>query len=196
MCGRLVQVELADLLNFTGETAISHSLLPQVAELSLRGRLAIALHCLEAYSKNLGLDHPALQRFIDYHWGYLVVDAAETRQSGNRENVELLDIAMEFDYPDGFEDFLSSKGVDAEEFSLLLVSTYDIMDGSTFAATDNTGSLKDLATIFAIMEKHRVAIPTPSLFKSSPWKDNDGRGFALTPAAVKQWRECCSTEKT
>jgi hypothetical protein len=165
--------------------------LKTAVNLSLIARAAVALHAFEGYCRHFHFEHHELADFTDHLWQFMVVNEPELfRQWGNKMPA-LASAAVGQDYPDGFPTLLSDHAIDADEFRELLTDTYDMIDGSLYAATDNEGTIKNLTRILAIARTHNIPLPDLTRFQKSLWEHNGGWGWPLSPQELLEWRASC-----
>jgi hypothetical protein len=157
--------------------------------LSLKARLAIALHLLGGYCQRRGLEHPDITIFIDYLWRFIAITgAAEFEAWEAAREPPLLATALGSDFPPGFQEFLSGRGVRASEFRTIIMYTAEIVFDNLCSATDEVRSRAYLNKVALIADRHGVAWPDVSVFAQSRWADGHGWGRADIPIRLETWR--------
>ncbi|MBI1915264.1 MAG: hypothetical protein HYS12_11075 [Planctomycetes bacterium] len=166
--------------------------MPDVASLSLPARLAVALHLFTGYCRHWGLDHPELSSFVEHLWAYMQV-RGDTFEAWYSRRPPLVEAGMGWDYPDGFKDYLASRGVPEAEFHRVLWATTEILYFSLFGAADDTGSLSLLNELASVATARGVRWPNLAPFASSLWVGGGG-GQCLSDEELSQWRAAAPTE--
>jgi hypothetical protein len=138
-----------------------------LGHLSLRGRYAYALACVEALSAAWGVDDPYILAEIDAHW-----QAAE---------VELVCHWLddhELPWPlSNFAARVRPGGLTADRVQSLyhaLSSTRSVFDGSCWAAADDPGSMQAVLNVVGILARWGVAPPPLERFAHATWAGDFG----------------------
>jgi hypothetical protein len=160
-----------------------------VTELSIRGRLAVALHLFADYCERRGLDHPAIPAFADYLWRFIGLQNPEAFGIWESERPPLVDAGLGWEYPPGFEELLASRGVPEREFRSTLCHTTEVLYGSMYGAADAHGSLQNLGKLADTVTQFGVSWPDVQRFAGSRWSDRWGWGEPLSPEDLAGWRE-------
>jgi hypothetical protein len=168
--------------------AISDALLPLVAELSIRGRLAIALHCFESACDAHGLaTHPEIRTFLAHMWRLLGPDTGPFPE-WEKASPPLVHVGLGCDFPDGFVSFLQSRGVSEDDFRRLLSSTVEVVYSNAYGAADQSETLVHLEGAVRSAEKLGGRCPDPRRFAGSRWADCHGWGKKLSAEELATWR--------
>lgn len=157
--------------------------------MSLRARIAIALHLFRGYCNRRNLYHPEIDRFVEHLWEFLALPAGgggfDTWK--NREP-ELTFVGLGDDYPSEFETFLTDAGVSLTEFRHVLGYTAEVLYSTMYGAADEKRSRKDLSELAAIAETFGVEWPDMSCFSESKWSDCHGWGNRPSEQELTNWR--------
>jgi hypothetical protein len=173
-----------------------------LAHLSLRGRYAFALACVEALCSAWEVDDPYIQGEIDAHW-----------QAAQVELVCHWFDAHPFPWPvANFAARLRAGGLTVDRVQSLhhaLCDTRFVLGGSCYAAADDPGSMQAVLDVVGILARWGVALPRlewfahatwSGEFETSGWGERFGRasflgharqaepGAAPDPAGTKRYR--------
>ncbi len=179
-------------LSFGGQT-VTHENRPvrnavDASELSLVARLGVALCCFERYCRAVGLETKSIQDFSSYMWEWPLMITPGWFEEWEAKRTSLVDFGLGEGLPGDVEPALRDKGLDAVEFRNLVEATVEIIWGSFYAASDDRGSLKDLARVVSICERRGIRPPTLDVFAESRFKDGHGWGERISKDQRDQWR--------
>jgi hypothetical protein len=161
----------------------------EVSDLSIRGRLAIALCCFQLYCRVRELSHPEIDAFADYMWEFMVLHGDNTFSEWEERQPVLVSVGLGDEYPVDFRTFLTSSGVSEGDFRLLLENITEIVFCSAYAATDDAESRAFLAGVILAVGQYGVRPPSPSLFGATLWKDAYGWGEPVPLATILEWKQ-------
>jgi hypothetical protein len=159
-----------------------------LAQLSLAARLAIALHCFEQYCQAHRLSSPAIVEFLDYLWQFPTIHGPEAFRSWERKQPLLVDIGLGGYFPEGYSEWLQDAGIEPAEFRALLEHTVEIVYGSFYGASDDSGSLTHLQHVLDLTKQAGITPPPLSHFAHSRFADRHGLGNTLSVAERDRWR--------
>jgi len=154
-------------------------------ELSLAARMAIALLCFERYCQAKGLRHPSIATFLDHMWE---LPCSRSFPDWESRNCELVHVGLGEAFPCEILELLTSVGVSEQEFRELLGCTVEIVYGSAYAKSDDTGSLQFLDRVFRITSSAGVLPPPVAPFLISLFADGHGWGAVLSSKQRDGWR--------
>ena len=160
----------------------------ELAELSLTGRLAAALICVERVGRAQGLADKQLQDFLDYLWEFPVLASPDAFQEWHDRPVVLVEVGLGDPLPEHWCARLATTAIRPEVFRELLESTVEVVFSSFYAASDNEGSLTRLTRVAEIATKLGAAPPGMEPFRFSRFADRQGWGEQLTPPERDRWR--------
>jgi hypothetical protein len=100
----------------------------------------------------------------------------------------LVGAGLGWEYPPGFEEFLSRRGVAESEFRGALCLTTEVLFGSLFGAADESGSRRNLDELAEAVGRWGVVGPRLAPFSGSRWSDGCGWGAIPTPAELASWQ--------
>src|SRR4051794_7546304 len=104
--------------------------MPDVAALSLRARLALALRVFADYCDRRGLVHPEIAAYLGHMWRSLAVgNAGEGFDEWVSGETPLVPAGLGDEYPPGFEEVLTARGVSESEFRQALRCTTEVLYG-------------------------------------------------------------------
>jgi hypothetical protein len=159
-----------------------------VHEISIRGRLAIGLHCFTTACQRRGLvEHPEIQLFLDQMWQLVALQGTGFAK-WERANPLLIHAGLGDDFPPGFTPFLASKGVDNTEFRELLANLVEVVYDGAYGAANNQKTLDFLMTVVEHARKWGGRCPEPMRFAKSRWTDRGGWGHDISVAELEEWR--------
>src|SRR4051812_36776854 len=97
--------------------------IPDITDLSLRARLAIALRLLAGYCEQRRLVHPEIAAYLDHVWRFIGTSlAGDEFGQWEADAPPLVDAGLGGEYPPDFEAFLAACGVSEREFRRVLVA--------------------------------------------------------------------------
>ena len=158
------------------------------SDLSLAGRLAVALHCFEDYCHALDLQSPLITEFINHLWNWLNVNW-ECFDEWYYSGAILIAVADGGEYPPELETFLLGHSVDPLQFRRLVTSVADVIYISLFGGANDKRSLHALMSVVEIVKERGIEPPPAAYFKNSPFSDGSGCGNHLSPEEQKAWRQ-------
>jgi hypothetical protein len=155
--------------------------------LSIKARLAAALHAFTQVLRRTGLAHSDVTALIDHLWSWpwrehdefeeWIVFASPLLLPGL--NAELTsDLAQE----------CRRAGVAPVDLIQLLDSTAEIVYYGLYGAADNVRTLAYLATLETVASRYGVTLPPAALFAESPWSAHHGWGPRMLRIDVERWR--------
>jgi hypothetical protein len=160
-----------------------------VRPLSLRARIAIALHLFRGYCHRRGLNHPEIDRFVEHLWEFIgLPDGGRGFPSWEKREPPLALVGLGDDFPPGFDSLLRAAGVSAAEFRHVLSCTTEVLYSSMYAAADEEGSLRYLLELASVAESVGVEWPHMDCFGGSHWFDGHGWGQRPSPQELAEWR--------
>lgn len=164
-----------------------------VRQISIRGRLAIGLHCFASACKCRGLlEHPEIQLFLDHMWRLIGPDGANFVE-WEQANPLLVNTGLGYETPPGFSAFLASKSVTEVDFRELLSNLVEVVYWNAYGATDNGKTLEYLMATVESACRWGGKCPEPNRFEKSRWADKYGWGNNLSATELAEWR--CSAEE-
>jgi hypothetical protein len=159
-----------------------------VSKISIRGRLAIGLHCFTTACQSRGLlDHSEIQRFLDHMWQLVSPDVKRFAELQESDPL-LVNIGFGDEFPQVFLDFLKSKHVGEGDFRILLGNVVEIVFVNYYGASNNSQTLKYLMTVVEYSRRLDGKCPDPTLFAHSRWADKSGWGSDLSAETLAEWR--------
>lgn len=168
--------------------------IPDLAPLSLRARLAIALRLFAGYCERRGLDHPEVGVYLDYLWRFIGMGgSAEAFGQWTADEPALVGTGLGWEYPPEFEALLAARGVPEQEFRQAVCCTTEVLYGSLYAAADESGSRGHVSRLVALVGPLGVAIPDTRPFLKSRWGDGHGWGALLSTEELAAWRGTIGT---
>jgi hypothetical protein len=165
------------------------TVLEQCRALSLTARLAIAMHCFEQYCRVQGLAVPEVIELQDYLWEWPLVGGSLAFPAWESRHPVLVDYGLGDPMPERLRAALDARHIDEEEFRLLVTSLVEIIWSSFWAASDDAGSLADLAQVLRISARSRIPLPDPAPFSHSLFAEQHGWGQPLSMAERDAWRQ-------
>jgi hypothetical protein len=176
-----------NLRETSGGQVIPGDDLSELAALSMRARLAIALHLFAGYCGRRRLNHPDVESFVEHLWRFMGLKGGEDFERWEFGRPPLIDAGMGWEYPPGFEAFLAARGIPQAEFRRVLECTTELLYGSMYGAADNAGSLQYLEELAGVGALVGVVWPDLAAFAGSGWV-GDGWGQPLSPEQLSRWR--------
>lgn len=160
--------------------------------LSLRARIAIALHLFRGYCNRHSLDDPEIDRFLEHLWEFIAlpVDGSEFEPWRKREP-PLTYVGLGDDSPSDFDSVLRMAGVSAGEFRQVLAFTTEVLYSSMYAAADEEGSRRYLSELARVAESIAAEWPDMTCFAGSKWTDGHGWGKPPSEQELAEWRQAC-----
>ena len=171
----------------TGENRVVGTAV-DASSLSLVARLGVALCCFERYCRSVGLETKSIQDFLSYMWEWPLMMAPGWFEDWEATRTSLVDFGLGEALPGDVEPALRDRGLDPVEFRSLVEATVEVIWGSFYAASDDLGSLKDLAQVISICERRGIQPPTLAVFAESRFKDGHGWGDRISKDQRDRWR--------
>jgi hypothetical protein len=153
--------------------------------LSLPGRLAVALRCVEDYCALKALTAPVLTKFFDHMWALPLTESFPDWDSGEDE---LVASGLGDPLPPEISPLLLAAQIPEELFQDLISSTVEIIYSSAYGASDDPGSLKYLHKVLRITSAEGVTPPPARLFLDSLFADRHGWGHRISLQQRDRWR--------
>lgn len=154
-------------------------------ELSLRGRVAVALLCFERYCRAKGLRHPMIDEFLDRMWE---VPCIESLPDWESRPCALVHAGLGDSFASEFADLFERDKRLEREFRELLESTVEIIYCSAYGKGDDEGSLRFLDEALGICAKAGVTPPPTQGFAGSLFAEREGWGKRLSTEERDEWR--------
>ncbi len=138
-------------------------------ELSIRGRYAFALVCVQRLCDSFGLGDGFVRQEIEAHWDMLA----------ERYGCHWFD---SHPYPEQYEDFVSHAGpgrIDDDQMQSLfhaLSATRWVICGSCYAALSDIGSMCSLLEVVGVLCRWGVPLPDLDRFRFATWSGDFGTG--------------------
>lgn len=165
--------------------------LKEAKSLSLIARLAVALHCFEGCCNAWGLESPLIREFLDYMWEWPVKMTAACFGEWESKSAALVEFGLGGEIPGELKGLPENAGVTKDLFGHLTQNTVEIIWGSFYGASDNEGSLEELASVMAVASACGFTPPALEEFGESRFKDKHGWGCVLTREQRDRWRNLC-----
>lgn len=153
--------------------------------LSLSARLAIALRVVERYFAAKGLTGPPFNVFLNHLWEVPVTDSFPKWEG---QYNDLLAFGLGDPLPPEMVPMLRDAGVSEELFRRLIGNTIEIVYGSLYAASDNSGSLRQLSDVLLMCQAAGISPPPLRWFATSRFTQRQGWGKKLSPQQRDEWR--------
>ncbi len=153
--------------------------------LSLRARFAVALRAVEGFCAAKSLAGPQFTAFFDHLWELPAVDSFPDWES---HHDDLLAFGLGDPLPLDVAPSLRSASVPEDVFRQLIEHTVEVIYGSAYGASDDAGSLHELAEVLRICQAAGVPAPPARLFAGSLFADRHGWGVRLSPQQRDHWR--------
>ena len=162
---------------------------PDVSALSLRARLAVALHLFRGYCDRRGVDHPEIRRYLDHLWDFIeLYGDAEAFGRWVEQEPPLTHTGLGDPFPPGFAGALAAAGVPEGEFRRALGSCTEVLYTSLYAAAGEGWSRRYLYELARAVVPLGAAWPDLGRFAGSRWADDQGWGNRPSPQEVARWR--------
>ncbi len=146
--------------------------MPDITNLSLHARLAIALRLFAGYCERRGLAHPEIVGYLEYLWRFIGLPGTpEAFGQWEAGWPPLIETGLGWDYPPGFESLLASRGVPEREFRQAVCCTTEVLYGSLYGAADESGSRRFVGELAALVDPLGVTFPDLRPFSGSRWSD-------------------------
>lgn len=163
--------------------------MPDIAALSLRARLAIALRLFAGYCERRGLAHPELVAYLEHLWRFIALpDSPEAVGQWDADPPPLIETGLGWEYPPGFLSLLAARGVPEHEFRQAVCCTTEVLYGSLYGAADELGSRQLVSQLAALVSQLGVPFPDIEPFSESRWSVGHGWGPPARPEDVAVWR--------
>lgn len=160
----------------------------ELREISIRGRLAIALHCFASACQSRGLlDHPEVQLLIDQMWKAVGPEGANFPKWDETKPL-LVCVGLGDEFPPDFLAFLEAKGVDKTEFRSFVGNVVEIVFSNAYGASNNDRTLNFLTAAVELAHRWDCQCPDPKRFVTSRWADKHGWGNILSKEELADWR--------
>jgi hypothetical protein len=156
--------------------------IPDVTGLSLRARLAVALHLFRGYCECRGLQHVEIDRYLTYLWEFVGSSADTGREP------ELIHVGLGDPFPLDFLEAMASAGVRESEFRQALELSTEVLYINMHGATNESRTREFLAGLAAVVVPLRVQWPDLSVFNGSRWSDAGGWGNRLSVDELARWK--------
>ena len=157
--------------------------------LSLRGRLVVALCCVEMFCNSRKIDHIEVQSYLDWMWQFVSLAGSGAEfDSWLGNQAILVDAALGYEFPDGFEEFLKRENQSLDEFRRIIGFTAEIIFTSLYSAPDNEKSLRYLEKVILCVKEYSIAPPPVKLFDCCTWHES-AWGRILSHEEAMLWRQ-------
>jgi hypothetical protein len=157
--------------------------------LSLRARIAIALHLFRGYCNRRGLDHLEIDRFVEHRWEFITLpDGGGWFDDWKKREPPLTYVGLGVDFPPEFDAVLGAASVCAAEFRQVLSCTTEVLYSTMYGAADEQGSRRYLSELASVAESVGVEWPEMSCFAGSKWSDCHGWGKRPSEQELAEWR--------
>lgn len=153
--------------------------------LSLKARLAVALVCFERFCAKAGLHHPELTVFFEHMWA---LPSADSFPAWDSHKDGLVGVGLGDPFSPAIISLLDVSGVPQHTLRELLMHTVEIVFGSAYGQSDDTGSLQDLEAVLRITSGAGVVPPPAQSFSSSLFSEREGWGAPVSPQTATAWR--------
>jgi hypothetical protein len=150
--------------------------------------LALALHLFRGYCKRRGVEHPDVDRYVDYLWEFIGFDDPEAFGRWVKKEPPLVAAGLGCEFRTAFKQVLAAAGVSEKEFQQALMSCTEVLYTSMYGACDDEGSKRYLSELADIAVPLGVKWADIRRFAASRWEDEHGWGKPLTPQELAQWR--------
>jgi len=127
--------------------------------------------------------------FLDYMWEWPLMMTPDFFGDWESKATDLVQAGLGDPFPSDVEPVLAQQGIAPSEFRALVAGTVEIIWGSFYAASDNKGSLRDLANVIATCRQRGVQPPPIDVFEKSRFADKHGWGHVLTIEERNAWRQ-------
>ena len=163
------------------------SLATPYADVSLFGRLAVALRCFERYCAVTGILDPGVSALVEHLWQLPVA----MREGRFNEWFEARPPLFDFDPAERENKAVLQAlpaAVSPNEFTALVQSVVEVVFGSFYGASDDTGSQQELASVLRLVAARGVHPLAPSAVAGSRFADGQGWGAPIDDATLERWR--------
>lgn len=159
-------------------------------QLSLRGRLAVAISCLERYFISIGIDHPEIGLYFQWLWDFLTLPASNMAfQAWIDRQPCLIETSQGWEFPECIESYLIKHDYSKDEFRWLIEIAADVVYRSLWSTPQRTTSMKFLIEILYFVVEKKLSLPSAEIFNNTKWDDFDGWGRRLSDEEARTWRQ-------
>lgn len=133
------------------------------------------------------LHHAEIDAFLDDLWEFPLIEEQQWN-TWEKNHPSLVHNGLGDPLPSGFQVFLTSQGVDQEEFQRLIANVVEVVFSSFYGAADDASSWDYLKAVLKIADQTGISPPPLGVFLTSRFADRFGWGRKITPAERKEWR--------
>jgi hypothetical protein len=175
-------------LGIGGYRAFGDERVPGLAELSRRGRLAIALRMFSTYCDKRGIAHPDVTASIDYLWHCVGAPGSLDEFDQWEMQIPPLLTTDWHLWSVGLESQLRSRGGSEQEFFRALFWTVRVLDSCPCEEEYELWSRNCVESLVALVARYDIEVPDIEPFLESRWSGSDGWGPPPTPEQLQAWR--------
>jgi hypothetical protein len=169
--------------------------IPDITQLSLRARLAIALRLFAGYCIGRRLEHLEIDAYLNHLWRFVGMDGSpEAFGAWTGDEPPLIGVGLGDEYPPEFAESLAACGVTSSEFRRAISCATEVLYGSLYGASDELGSRQYLSALAELVAPLGVGFPELEVYAESRWADGSGWGAIPTAEAMQVWRSGDLTE--
>lgn len=156
-------------------------------DMSLTARLAVALHCFEAFCNKMEMVNPEIDALLDHLWEFPLVDR-DHWDEWDGSHPALVEVGLGEPWPSGFEEMLIKRGIDPVQFRTLLGNLVEIIFHNFYVASDDNRSLRFLLDVITIVGRAGVRLHSLDVLMGSLFADRGGWGQRISRDERDHWR--------